>query len=96
MHVIKQVGLDWRGNVPGWHSAKHGVGPQGLLSRAFAVVHDLFRHAFIHLNIMLFEPFAFKDGGTINQSDDRKKQDAANNAERFFVLLKECFFHQDE
>lgn len=92
--LVEEVGLLTCRDVPCGHAAKHRVGPKGRLARGLAVVNDFFRHALVHLYVMLFDAFALKDGGEIYEGDDGKTQYACGNAYRFLVIIEKVAFHR--
>ena len=85
--VCHEVAVLWHSDIPRRHSTKHGVGPETLLACLRLIINDFLRHALIHLNVVLFQAFALHYRGKINQSYQRKSQDAYRNPKRVFMVF---------
>lgn len=81
------------GEGPRRHASKHGVGPQGDISRGFLIVEKFLRSAPEHLIVTLLEHLATEDGTEINQGDKRESKDACKCDDGVSVLLEERVFH---
>ena len=90
MHILEEVGLDGRADVPRWHAAKRRIGPKCRLAGTLAVFGKLVRHAFVHLHIVLFDALAFKHGVEVDPSDGGEDYDGCDDAPNFpsLSLLK--------